>query len=122
MYWTNRHWLQITILEPGGFKIRAHIDNRITLPVHPAYMDPNLASQQVRTWLESGAGVQGDPVLAAERIYRFTNYGDRDEEGQVPMRLQLGDDSWVTIKARLESVLDETNKFKEWSEGLASAM
>jgi len=110
--------IKITILEPGGFKTRAHKDNTIVFPIHPAYTEPTLGSQQLRGWYASGVGVPGDPVLAAERIYRFVNYGDRDGEGQVPIRLQLGDDSWMSIKARLESVLDEMNRFEEWSQGL----
>ncbi|KAI3600467.1 NAD(P)-bindingprotein [Moniliophthora roreri] len=108
--------IKITILEPGAFKTRAHTDNTTSFPSHPAYSEnPNLASNQVRQWFSDRSGITGDPVLAAKRIYEFVEA----DEAEIPMRLQLGDDSWYGIKAKLEGVIQEQQKFEKWSKGLA---
>ncbi|KAJ3562842.1 hypothetical protein NP233_g9325 [Leucocoprinus birnbaumii] len=109
--------IQITILEPGPFRTRAHADNTAVFPVHPAYAsNTSLASRQLRHWFADKSGVTGDPVLAAERIYRFAmgypihnSDSDKDDgiEADVPLRLQLGDGSWSGIKATLEKRVEE---------------
>lgn len=112
----------------GAFNTRAHTDNTTTFPMHPAYApNPSLASRQVRQWFEDGSGISGDPVLAAERIYRFaTGHSidgsvdeDVEDERATPMRLQLGDDSWMGIQTTLQKRLEDMKVVEEWSKGLA---
>jgi hypothetical protein len=106
---------QITILEPGPFKTRAHTDNTTVFPSHPSYIsDPDLGSNQLRRWFEDRRGITGDPVLAARKIYELVEA----DEAEVPMRLQLGEDSWHRIKANLEGMLQEQKKFEKWSKSM----
>ncbi|KAF9078491.1 NAD(P)-binding protein [Rhodocollybia butyracea] len=107
--------IKITILEPGAFKTRAHTDNTTVFPSHPSYINgPDLGSNQMRRWFEDRRGITGDPVLAARRIYELVEADD----AEVPVRLQLGEGSWLRINAKLEGMLQEQKKFEKWSKSL----
>ncbi|KAE9397752.1 NAD(P)-binding protein [Gymnopus androsaceus JB14] len=105
--------IKITVIEPGAFKTRAHTDNNIVVPSHPAYANkPSLGSNKMRKWFADGSGITGDPTLAAKRIYEFT------QDESAPIRIQLGDACWHGVKGRLETLVEEQKTVEKWSKGL----
>ncbi|KAE9397059.1 NAD(P)-binding protein [Gymnopus androsaceus JB14] len=109
--------IKITILEPSAFRTHAVNSSLITFPQHPAYTsNPSLPSHFIRKWFANHNDITGDPMFAAEQIYKFSSWDE--QEGEVPLRLQLGDDSWTGIRDRLKSMLKEQERVEGWSKGL----
>src|ERR1700675_2746681 len=85
-----------------------------TFPVytHPAYTNPHLLGNMVRTMLGGPSVVKGDPDKVAKRLYELANLADP------PLHLQLGHDAQALLKAKLERDAAEREKYVSWSEDL----
>ncbi|KAJ6590673.1 hypothetical protein DFH09DRAFT_1139999 [Mycena vulgaris] len=109
----NPAWnIKISIIAPGAFKTRAHTTGMVTFPAPEAYNGEELPSQVIRRWLEDGSGIRGDPLLAANAIFRFSMLNTP------PERWAMGKDSVGGVRARIKRVAEETDEFESWSENL----
>ncbi|KAI0790751.1 hypothetical protein C8Q75DRAFT_806139 [Abortiporus biennis] len=104
--------IKITLMEVGDFRTSI-FDTAETYPVHPAYTKPSLSGHKVREWLNTvPESLQGDPVKAAQQIYRVANLPDP------PIRLAIGKDAIESIRKSVNAMLDELDKYEDWSEDL----
>ncbi|TFK36412.1 NAD-P-binding protein, partial [Crucibulum laeve] len=108
----NPAWnIKISILEPGAFKTRAHRENNVTFPPHPAYTDPDLPSQKLRRNFEVRTR-KGDVHRAAERIFEFAGLE------YPPLHWPIGHDAIAGVRKQINDVTEQVNAYEFWSDGL----
>ncbi|KAF2476380.1 short-chain dehydrogenase/reductase-like protein SDR [Lindgomyces ingoldianus] len=102
-------------IEPGGVKtnyISTSTAQGGEVP-HPAYTDPKLPTNQIRVYKSSPEATRnwaeaGDVVRAMYEIVR----NGAGSEGEIPLRLPLGSDSWGMQKLGLEKGLRDLEDVK----------
>ncbi|KAH9912964.1 NAD-P-binding protein [Epithele typhae] len=110
--------IHITMVTLGGFRTSAVSTGMTKTPAHPAYTKPTLPSAMSRAAiLSSLAGtekdpaypVRGDPVKAADALYRFS------ASPAPPVRLLLGNDVIGLAKHRAATLVEEAGIAVPWS-------
>ncbi|KAF8519622.1 hypothetical protein BU17DRAFT_75884 [Hysterangium stoloniferum] len=91
------------ILELGGFPT-AWRDNSIVIPQHPAYDDPSFPTNRFRA-AKATSKYMGDPNRCAEAMYNLASSSD------LPLRLQLGSDSFYLVTAQAKKTLKEQQQW-----------
>ncbi|KAI0821793.1 NAD-P-binding protein [Trametes gibbosa] len=112
--------IKVTIIPLGGFVTNAVSTSMVKLPPHPAYSKATLPSAASRKailasltdGLDPLYAVKGDAKKAAHAIYRLSELPDP------PLRLMLGKESVVIAKHKAASLLEDTEKYASWSDGL----
>ncbi|TFY53226.1 hypothetical protein EVJ58_g9566 [Rhodofomes roseus] len=96
--------VQVTLLEPGSFYTGGHGRGDLA-PPHPAYKQPDMSK------MLSGEGMS-DPVKGVEIIYRLASLPNP------PLHLPLGPDAVATFNDKAKRLLEATEAYASWSEGL----
>ncbi|KAH9830850.1 uncharacterized protein C8Q71DRAFT_784821 [Rhodofomes roseus] len=96
--------IKVTLLEPGSFYTGGHGRGDLA-PPHPAYKQPDMSK------MLSGEGMS-DPVKGVEIIYRLASLPNP------PLHLPLGPDAVATFNDKAKRLLEATEAYASWSEGL----
>ncbi|KAJ3554936.1 hypothetical protein NM688_g2847 [Phlebia brevispora] len=105
--------IKITMIEPGGFMTRG-INNVAICPPHPAYTKLTLPTVGTRKLLtDEHLKLPNDLDKGVEKIYELSKLENP------PLRLPLGKDSIGAIKAQIEEIASEVEKYESWSNELA---
>lgn len=103
--------VQITIIEPGGFRTDFVKGGMDSTPL-PVYTKPTLKGVFIRNIFQNDPVMPGDTGKAVEVIYRLAALPDP------PLHLPLGNDSIAGVRRKTAKLLEETDKFESWSQGL----
>lgn len=103
--------LQITIIQPGEFKTNAGTTSIVTIPAHPAYADPKLASHAIRQHFSNFVS-NGDVNKAVDVIYKLSQLD------APPLRMTIGKDAIKYAKAQLKKLTEEVEKYENYSDDL----
>ena len=80
-----------------------------------------MPTYQTRVYLEGGGiNIQGNPYLAAGKIYELGMlYNPSDEEKKsIPKRFILGGDALELVGNKIKTLKDDLELYRTWSEGL----
>ncbi|KAJ3488423.1 hypothetical protein NLI96_g2855 [Meripilus lineatus] len=83
--------IKISLIEPGTFTTPA-INNLVKVPPHPAYTNPDLKVNMLRTFVDGASGVGADPNKAVARFYDLAHLA------QPPLRFTIGKDAIVVVR------------------------
>lgn len=100
---------------PGGVKTDYFEKSVIFTDRHPAYLNPNLPTNQMQAMFKT-PGV-ADLFPGPETLVEVVIETVKNGIGKlgVPLRLPLGADSWTMLKSGLERILAELEVVKETS-------
>jgi NAD(P)-dependent dehydrogenase (short-subunit alcohol dehydrogenase family) len=103
--------IRFMILEPGGVKTKYASGLRYSKR-HPAYLDPKGPTNQLMSYIQTpGIGdIWGDAVLVVKAVVKVVSSDD------IPFRLPMGSDAWGFMKAEVQSLDKELEKWKSVSE------
>lgn len=103
--------IRFMLLEPGGVKTQFVTNLKISNR-HPAYLDPKGPTNQLLAYIQTpGVDDQwGNPVLVVKAVVKVVASGD------IPFRLPMGSDAWGMVKAEIENLDKELEKWKALSE------
>jgi NAD(P)-dependent dehydrogenase (short-subunit alcohol dehydrogenase family) len=108
--------IKITLADLGFF--RTNFVKNHTYPVysHPAYTNPNLLGNITRAMIGNvdPTMIKGDPDKLAKRIYEVSKI----EEGEVPVRILLGEEAPAMLGPKLEADAKSREKWASWVGGL----
>ncbi|KAF2741510.1 NAD(P)-binding protein [Polyplosphaeria fusca] len=105
-------------IEPGGVKTRyAETSTAGALEEgerHPAYLDPNLATNVLLKYKSSPDAMKNwaEPEVVVRAVYGVVRDGV-GEEGEIPLRMPLGSDSWGMQKMERERELRDLEVVRE---------
>ncbi|KAI0790750.1 NAD(P)-binding protein [Abortiporus biennis] len=104
--------IKVAMVEPGMF--RTSFNSIQPYPPHPAYKKKSLGANIVRKLLTDMTlnVMPGDPVKAVQQMYKLTVMPDP------PLRLALGKDCVNAIREQLTKMLDDVDKYEDWSDDL----
>ena len=101
----------MTIVEPGPFLTNAIKGDSQWAPTHHAYNKPTLPAAAFKgIWAQFVP--PGDARKGMETVYKLTSLE------QPPLYFPLGKEAVAAVKAKTTAVLEDTNKYESWSEGL----
>ncbi|KAN0110158.1 NAD(P)-binding protein [Hyaloscypha variabilis] len=103
--------IRFLILEPGGVKTGYASGIRYS-ERHPAYLDPKGPTNQLIAYIQT-PGVQdawGDAGLVVKALVKVVASDD------IPFRLPMGSDAWGLMKAEIQGIDKELDKWKSVSE------
>jgi hypothetical protein len=84
-----------------------------TVYQHPAYTNPQLLGNGMRSWLAKvDTPIKGDPDKLAKRLYDLANLSEP------PLRVLLGSEGPVMMTPKLGRDAAEREKYASWAEGL----
>jgi hypothetical protein len=95
--------IKLTLIEPGGFRTEYSKGSLNVAPTHPAYEKSPAAA--LKSYLKSYTP-KGDPAKAAQAMIKVVNMENP------PMRIPLGTDALAMMKAKLKSMSEELEKYK----------
>ncbi|KAE9371997.1 NAD(P)-binding protein [Stipitochalara longipes BDJ] len=107
--------IRFLILEPGGVKTGYASGMRYSKR-HPAYLDPRGPTNQLIAYIQT-PGVQdawGEAELVVKALVKVVASGD------IPFRLPMGSDAWGLMKAEVQNIDKELEKWKLVSESSSS--
>jgi len=105
---------KITLLLFGGFKTRIlEPESSPAFPVHPAYTDPTLKGNIMRSYKDNVTYQGGDVDKATTML--FHKFADDPEPS---LRFAVGLDSNNGIKQKLKNVEADIVKYESWSDAL----
>ncbi len=84
----------------------------VKLPVHPAYVKPDLTVNIVRGLVANAPNTSADPDKATKRFYELAQLAEP------PLRFLIGKDVIAATRGQLKKIGDDADKFESWSEGL----
>jgi len=84
----------------------------VSIPVHPAYDKPHMATAIVHKHLANQPLARGDAAKAVEVIYTIGNMPEP------PLRFPLGKDCVEVVRSQTAALMAITDKYESWSEGL----
>lgn len=111
--------IHLCLIEPGGVKTN-YASTSIATPastvVHEAYASPNSTTNLLRAYYESPQATANwaepeDVVAAIHKIVNEGPFGD----GEIPLRIPLGADSWALQKKGMEVGLQRLEKLQSFS-------
>ncbi|KAH0826309.1 NAD(P)-binding protein, partial [Lanmaoa asiatica] len=109
----NPAWnIKITILEPGPFLTELATTNRIVVPPHPAYTDPEMQGSKWRMIFKSGVFTDGDPQKACVAFEKASRLEDP------PIRLPLHRRALDVANEKGKGLIETAEKYKDWSDDL----
>jgi NADP-dependent 3-hydroxy acid dehydrogenase YdfG len=103
--------IRFMLLEPGGTRTE-YVSSLKMSQRHPAYLDSKGPTSQLLSYLQT-PGVQdnwSDPVLVVQAVVKVVASDD------IPLRLPMGSDAWGLMKAEVERLDKEFEKWKAVSE------
>ncbi len=103
--------IRFLILEPGGVKTEFASGMRYS-ERHPAYLDPKGPTNQLIAYIQT-PGVQdtwGDAELVVKALVKVVASDD------IPFRLPMGSDAWGLMKAEIQGIDKELEKWKSVSQ------
>jgi NAD(P)-dependent dehydrogenase (short-subunit alcohol dehydrogenase family) len=103
--------IRFMILEPGGVRTKFSTSMKIAKR-HPAYLDPKGPTNQLLAYIQT-PGIEdtwGDPDLVVKAVVDVVASDD------IPLRLPMGSDAWGLMKAEVEGMGKELDKWKTVSE------
>ncbi|KIJ27612.1 hypothetical protein M422DRAFT_784825 [Sphaerobolus stellatus SS14] len=102
------------IIEPGGFRTEWAGASMNALPQHPAYTDPSFPTSQFRVHHEAATSKSlGKSSKAGEVLYKLAH--DSFAGTALPLRLQLGSDSFYIAQAQARKTLADQDVWGEVS-------
>ncbi|KIJ36895.1 hypothetical protein M422DRAFT_211950 [Sphaerobolus stellatus SS14] len=102
------------IIEPGGFRTEWAGASMNTLPQHPAYTDPSFPTSQYRVFYDVATSKSlGETSRAGEVLYKLAY--DSFAGTVLPLRLQLGSDSFYMAQAQARKALTDQDVWGEVS-------
>lgn len=102
--------MKVHILEIGSYRT-AGTDSIVKLPVHPAYTEPSLVTQMVRSRIETTVS-NGDPAKAARIIEQLTR------ESNLPLRIPVGKDSIGYLRTKVATLTKSAHDTEKYSASL----
>ncbi|KAF2271139.1 short-chain dehydrogenase [Lojkania enalia] len=110
--------VHFVLVEPGGVRT-GYADTSTSSMIagdgtrHPAYRDPRLATNRMLEYKRSAEGTKNwaEAEMVAAAIYRVVSEGVGDQ-GEIPLRVPLGSDSWGMLKGATETTLEELERVK----------
>lgn len=103
---------QVTLIEPGDFRTRAHYQSLVRLEAPPAYRNPSLPSKAIRDAENSDVLHGSDPRKAVKKIYELASLPDP------PLRFIVGKDCIELIKGQLKVIQGDLERYESWSNDL----
>ncbi|KAF9648922.1 NAD-P-binding protein [Thelephora ganbajun] len=97
--------IKISLLEFGSFRTRILApESLITLPVHPAYTNPNLMTHYVRGFFDAGEA-PGDSEKAINVLYDKVA-----DDPNPPLRIPLGQDALRDVRVSAQKILEDCER------------
>jgi len=103
--------IKFLILEPGGVRTKYSTSMKVAKR-HPAYLDPKGPTNQLLAYIQT-PGIEdtwGDPDLVVKAVVDVVASDD------IPLRLPMGSDAWGLMRAEVEGMSKELDKWKAVSE------
>ncbi|KAI0328199.1 NAD(P)-binding protein [Cubamyces sp. BRFM 1775] len=98
--------IKVIVIQPGGVRTLWSTGNMVTLPLPPAYADPEGIPTKFRN-IARGSSSIGDPDKVGRALITIS------KAENPPMRLPLGPDARFVIQSKLDQIKRE---FDEWEE------
>lgn len=108
--------IRFMILEPGGVKTKYASGIKYSKR-HPAYLDPKGPTNQLMSYIQT-PGIEdswGDAVLVVKAVVKVVSSDD------IPIRLPMGSDAWGLMKAEVQGLDKDLEKWKSVSESSSGA-
>ncbi|TIA90815.1 hypothetical protein E3P99_01374 [Wallemia hederae] len=111
--------IKVLLIEPGYFRTNfLQEGTNIQAPKNPISDYAPISSAMDKVFKEQNGTQLGDPKLGCERIVELlTNSGMAQQisNGEVPTRVALGSDSYEGIVKKGQDLIDNANKWKDFS-------
>ncbi|KAI0369428.1 NAD-P-binding protein [Pilatotrama ljubarskyi] len=105
--------IKVTLIELGWFRSQCVPNAQWSTP-HPAYTNPDLATNQLRAgWPESVAA--GDTRKAVEVFFKIAGLPDP------PLHFPVGKDALLAIRKKTAERIEVMDQYESWSEDLLAA-
>ncbi|KAI3397380.1 hypothetical protein diail_10830 [Diaporthe ilicicola] len=113
----SRNGVHFTIAEPGGIDTNYATSSMSTLAKHPAYDASDSPARMLAAYVDNPESRKSwsRPEAMANAIYEVVSRCK-----PVPVRFPLGTVAWETLRANVNSIVDEFEEIKELSVGVDS--
>ncbi|TIB67722.1 hypothetical protein E3P77_01436 [Wallemia ichthyophaga] len=111
--------IKVLLIEPGYFRTSfLQEGSNIQPPQNPISDYAPISGAMERVFKQQNGAQLGDPAVGSERIIELlTNTGlvKQISNGEIPTRVALGSDSYEGIVKKGQDLIDNANKWKEFS-------
>ncbi|PIL29258.1 hypothetical protein GSI_09308 [Ganoderma sinense ZZ0214-1] len=105
--------IKVTLIKLGPFLTNAAKGEAQWAPTHPAYDKPELPAAAFKSiWAQFRVVSSGDARKGMETVYELTSLE------QSSLYFSLWREAVAAVRAKTNAVLEDTNKYESWSEGL----